>query len=814
MSFLRILVALIVLYGTLYVVGYAQESKSDESAREERETNRIPQPLLDRIFDRNDADQDGKITPNEVLAPPLRTNFEKVDVNGDGHVDRSEFDSEFPKHMRIRQAPTGQLRSGLPSAMLSRLIDRNDADGDGQITSKEALAPVITRNFQKLDVDGNGSIDRKELEQELPKLVRLGPWRGSGRGRPRDVAPAVVRVLERAHFLQRRVDDEMSARIHERVFDTLDPMKLHFLQSDVDKFSGHEKLHDDALRKNDVSFAESVFARYLERLSERIEWAVGYTNADFDFDKSNQRIVSKGIARYARSKEEAKDRWRTEVKFKILERMVSGQGEADARRRVREEFQRLLRYQSTREPGAAAAVFLNALAKAYDPHSAFHSARQSEEMRIRIRQSLEGIGAALRLEDGEIIVASIIPGGAADKDGRLTPDDRILSIGEGIDGELVSQAGALLRDTVDFIRGEAGTTVRLEVRKPDGSREICGIVREKIELPGLTSRVVEVASHGGTNTYRIGVVRVPSFYQQPGDDARSVTTDIEEALEGFNDERIDAVLVDLRGNSGGAVGAMVKMAGLFLDEGPITQSRRTRDRLSVRSDDVPGQSYTGPLAVLVNRRSASAAELFSIAIQDYRRGLIIGDSQTFGKGTGAGRIDIAKFLGRSSEELGVLDVTRGKTYGPSGQSVHFSGVASDIVLPSLTDWDSVGESSLKYSLPQDEIETAQFTPSGDVTEPMISELRKRSLKRREEDAGFVRIRDAKQQWAARRDRVIMTFSRSLLANEGSTALTKIHNETAGRSDEPFGSNAYEREVLRIVADLVCLSHSGNNVTSN
>ncbi len=601
--------------------------------------------------------------------------------------------------------------------VLSRAFEATDSNGDGRLDQgevEESQFRFLHRDFDRLDKDSNGEIDRKELEGYT--FQEAGRRPANLANRPTDLVEAVVRVLERVNYRGIKIDDETSLRMHETFLDALDPMKLYFLQSDVNEFQTYKSQHDDLLKQSDVSAAIAIYKRLRERSAERIEWALEFAAADFDFEKVDSRPVTPEASEYATDDKSAKERWRKEVKFQLAQLIASGADESKARKRVRTKHEMLP--QNENKP-TVTARYLNALANSMDPHSEFRPPDNAKRVNQEMSQSLVGIGVLLKNGDMGPEIVSLTPGGPAEESGKLSSGDRILSVGQGHDGELADVSSSRVWDVAQLIKGKADSTVRLEVENSSGQAVIIELVRRKVDLPGVTTQLVE---SGSTDSdIKIGLIRIPSFYYL----GKSVSKDTAQALDELIEAEVDAVLIDLRNNSGGSLDEAVNIAGLFID-GPVVTTKNQRGFIRDMNDDDDGVAYDGPLALVLNRRSASASEILAAAIQDYRRGVLIGDSQTFGKGSSATRIDVARFLRRSNEELGVLDATGGKFYRPTGESTLLEGVKSNIVLPSLTDDPMIGEAAMDYVLARDSIEPSKFTLTDFVTKEVVRELNQRS----------------------------------------------------------------------------------------
>ncbi len=688
---------------------------------------------------------------------------------------------------------------------LARVFERTDANGDGKLDKDEvakARARVLQRDFDKIDQDGNGSIERKELLSfRLPRRGPDGLGRGNGQIRPSDLVGAVVSVLERQNYAGHLVNDKISERLHEEFLRKLDPLKLYFLESDIKEFQTYQKEHDDLLKKSDVSAADAIHKRFKERFAQRMDWALELTEAEYDFDKEDTRPVVYEACRFASDKESAKERWRKEIKFELTRFIALGIEESQARDIVHGKYQRL---KNIPDEDSITTRYLDALARSMDPHSYYLP--PASGLQAGLSNSYVGIGFNTKLGVLGNEFTELLPGGAAAESGKLNVGDRLLSVGQGPEGEMVDVRFISGKELNALCRGEAGSTVRLKVENTKGETKIVELVRRRIEGKGVTSQLLKARPKGAE--VRIGLIRIPAFYKSRAS-GLSTSIDTAKALDELMKKNVDAILIDLRGNWGGWQSEANKTTGLFLD-GPMERTKNFRRRVITHYDDDDGVKYDGPLALLVSRYTASSSEILSMAIQDYRRGVLIGDSQTSGKGTGAEFRSIASLARRPRKEnLGSLHITVEKFYGASGRSTLLQGLKPDIVLPSLFDDPTIGDGAMRYALTSDSVEPADFTPTNHVSEAMIHELGKRSESRRKASKEFEQIRDAKERWLAFRTRETMTFSTSLLKADESNHLKIMRDEMAGfRVPFKFGANAYEAEVMQIVADLVELSRQG------
>jgi carboxyl-terminal processing protease len=461
----------------------------------------------------------------------------------------------------------------------------------------------------------------------------------------------------------------------------------------------------------------------------------------------------------------------------------------------------------------------------FDPHSTYMSPSSWENFEIQLYSHLEGIGAQLRSDDGYTVVDSIVPGGAADTDGRLKVGDTILGVGQA-EGEIQDIYEWRLDDVVGQIRGHKGTVVRLRVRPEDGGEaQIIEITREVIELTEqqVKGEIIETMDRVGREG-RIGIVRVPSFYRDfeaasaGVADFASATRDVQRVLAEFEQQGgVDAVVIDLRDNGGGALNEAVELSGLFIDRGPVVQVRYPNGRIQSLDDEIPGAAFTAPVVVICNRLSASASEIFAGVIKDYQRGIIVGDTTTHGKGTVQNLLDVEPqqlFQIFDQEELGKLKLTIQQFYRVNGDSTQNRGVPSDVVLPSEIDHLDLGESFLDNALPFHEIDAARFSPGAFVTEQIIAQLQQLSESRVAESTDFQDVEEAIVNGVERRSRSEVSLNLEVLRAERE-ADEAAHpdaeeRETEGFPDEPdpnapvFAEDYYNDEILNITLDYLQL----------
>jgi carboxyl-terminal processing protease len=563
----------------------------------------------------------------------------------------------------------------------------------------------------------------------------------------------ILKALRERHYLYQLLDDESSALIFDEYLSALDPSKSYFSAQDIRGFEPYRLTLDNALRRGDLSPAFSIFNTYQTQTTQRLTWVVsqleqGVEQYQFDVDETLE--LDRSEAPWAEDDSALDDLWRRRLKNDVLNLKLADKDLADIASLLLKRYQnRLNRAQQTRSDDVYQ-VFINALAKTYDPHTQYFSPTTAENFNINMSLSLEGIGAVLSIEDEYTQIVSLVPAGPADKTKALKPNDRITAVGQGDEGEMVDVIGWRLDDVVQLIRGKKDTIVRLEVlpaNAVDGfSSKVIPIVRNKVELEeqSAQSEIIEVEEYG--NIRRIGVIEIPTFYVdfqalQDGDENyRSTTRDVKRLLKGLQSAQVDAVVIDLRDNGGGSLQEAKTLTGLFIDRGPTVQIRSKSDRVDVLSDRDYRVEYSGPIAVLVNRLSASASEIFAGAIQDYGRGLVIG-TQTFGKGT----VQTLQPLLR-----GQLKMTQAKFYRISGESTQHRGIIPDIAYPVDYDPETIGESTLDRPLIWDKITPAVYRPKGDVV-GFLPALSKRHQTRMQTNPEFQYITSAYNYRRVRRE---------------------------------------------------------------
>ena len=534
----------------------------------------------------------------------------------------------------------------------------------------------------------------------------------------RQLAPRIARVLEDRHYSRRTLDDALSAQVADRFLEALDSQHSYFTAADVADFDRWRTRFDDMIRTGQIEPAYLIFARFQQRNRERLRYAIAQLQTEPAWTLDERYELDRDQAPWPRGAPELDELWRQRVKSDGLSLVLTGKSWSEAADILRKRYERVLQRSEKVTSDDVFETLMNAYATAYDPHSNYYSPRSSEEYRIQMSLSYEGIGAQLQLVDDYVTVSGLLPGGAAQAAGTLKVNDRIVAVGQGHDGEMLEVIGWRLDDVVQKIRGKIGTVVRLQIlpagAAPGPDEHVVELTRNKVTLEAQAAKKELRQIENAGRRLRVGVVTVPGFYEdsaarRDGDpNYRSTTRDVRRLIGELKAEGgIDALVLDLRGDGGGFLQEATALTGLFIDQGPVVQVRDTDGRVDVLDDPEAGVAWSGPLAVLVDRTSASASEIFAGAIQDYRRGLILGQP-TFGKGTVQQMIPLDRWSGTPTQ--GQVTVTIGKFYRVTGESTQLKGVVPDIELPAVIDTVDVGESVLQYALPWDRIAPVDFSP--------------------------------------------------------------------------------------------------------
>jgi carboxyl-terminal processing protease len=640
------------------------------------------------------------------------------------------------------------------------------------------------------------------------------------------VSRLVTTLFERSHYRRMPVDDVASSQMLDAYLDALDGNRQYLLASDVEEFEVWRSGLDDAVKRGQLQPVFDIYRRYVERAGDRLEYALSQLEVEHDFTVDEEFVFDRAEAPWPVDEAELDDLWRKRVKNDALGLMLTGKDWDETREILRGRYQQVLKRFEQVKSDDVFETFMNAFANTMDPHTSYYSPRNSEEYRIQMSLNYDGIGATLQLQDEYVAVINVIEGGPAALDGTLKPKDRITGVGQGEDGEIVDVVGWRLDEVVDLIRGPSGSTVRLQVlpggAAPGSASVVIPLVRDKVKLEAQAARkeLLEIEHDGQTR--RVGVITVPSFYQDynarvsGAREYTSTTADVRRLAEELKAEGIDAMVLDLRNNGGGHLSEATAMTGLFIPSGPVVQLRDTSGRIEVLEEQAEAPVYDGPLAVLVNRFSASASEIFAGAIQDYGRGIVIGQ-QTYGKGTVQNLYPLDRYAPGAEPRFGQLTLTVGKYYRVTGESTQHRGVVPDIIVPSPIDTHMVGESTRETALPWDHIRPTPFSPQGTLGDA-IQVVASHHQERRADDPDFRYMMGNIEAIEARRERksVSLNIETRRAENEATEAeqLARENERRAARGLEPLESLAEAedddapdvllQEAARMVVDLATL----------
>ena len=529
----------------------------------------------------------------------------------------------------------------------------------------------------------------------------------------------VAALSEQAHFSRKKVTNELSPFILINFLEKLDPVKMYFTRSDIRYFQRYRFKIDDALKQGNLEPIYDIFRIYRLRVQQRLGFCVNLLlTQDHNFESDGSYDFNRQVKNWFDDIEELENLWQKKTHNDLLTLILAGQSKEIAIEVLEKRYRRFIRKVNLFDEEDVISIFLNAFVHTLDPHSNYLNPTQSEEYEIQMSLSYQGIGARLNLADEQVQVVNIIPGGPAARDGRLKPMDKIIGIMDEKNKTITDLIGWDLDEVVKLIRGPKGTRVTLQIVPSDSNSDetpyLLTLQRDEVALEEQAASSLIETLEIRDKTYNIGLVTIPSFYQDyqarsKGEaEYRSTSEDVKKLVQNLLEIGIDALVIDLRGNSGGLLTEATALTGLFIDDGPVVQLKDTRNKIEIVEDPISGSVYEGPLAVIVDRYSASASEIFAGAIQDYSRGIVVGQ-QTFGKGTVQSLYHLDRYSRfQSKKGFGQLTLTIGKFYRVSGQGTQNKGVVPDIRLPSFIDEEVVGEDTKKNTLPWDQIMSLEY----------------------------------------------------------------------------------------------------------
>ncbi len=641
--------------------------------------------------------------------------------------------------------------------------------------------------------------------------------------RQRMIARQVGSILEEAHFSRTSIDDRFSSEVFDKYLAFMDGQRSYFLAADIAEFESLRLRFDDMIRSGEVDPAYGIFARYQQRNRERMRLALSLLDKEPDWTLDESFEFDREKAPWPTDTAQLDEIWRKRIKNDALSLLLTGKEWKEAADILRKRYERVLKRVDQISPEDVFENLMNSYARTFDPHSSYFSPRSSEEYRIQMSLNYEGIGASLQLIDDYVTVMNVIEGGPAAAAGTLTVNDRITAVGQGKDGALTDVIGWRIDDVVQLIRGKGGTALRLQIlpagAAPGTPEKTLQYLRGKVTLEAQAARKeVKTLTRDGKQL-KVGVINVPGFYsdyeaQRAGNaDYRSTTRDVRRLIDELRKEQVDGLVLDLRGNGGGFLPEAQSLTGLFIDRGPVVQVKFSTGEKEVLDDPDAGLAYSGPLAVLVDRFSASASEIFAGAIQDYRRGVILGQ-RTFGKGTVQNLVPLSRYTSRPVN--GQLTVTIGKFYRVTGESTQHRGVEPDVALASPISLEDVGESALDDALPWDRIAGVPFRTDDSSAPRSIEQLATEESTRAKQDPDYrwlvsniAALDVARQQKsvslnlkARREERTRMESERLARENARRTALQKPVLKSIEDIDTEVMPDVVLAQATEVMADMV------------
>ncbi len=576
------------------------------------------------------------------------------------------------------------------------------------------------------------------ISLEPSSTLRLAPTKEQAQ-----TAYLSAQLLGRYHYKTQPLDDALSEKIFDRYLKSLDPERLFFTQSDVDAFSEARTRLDDAIQRGNLAVPFAMFQRYEQRAVERLSTAREQLKQGFDFSQKESYPYARDKAPWPRDDAEARDLWRKRAKNDWLRLKLAGKDDKAIRETLEKRYDNYLARTQRNKSDDVFQIFMNAFAMSIEPHTNYLGRSASDDFDISMRLSLVGIGAVLQERDEYITIRELVAGGPAAKSGKLAVGDRIVGVGQA-DGSVSDVVGSRVDEVVKLIRGTKDTKVLLDILPaesgPDGKHKLISLVRDKIKLEEQAAKKSVIKVSEGAVQRKVGVITLPTFYEdfegrRRGDkEFRSASRDVVRLIDELKKEKVDGLLIDLRNNGGGSLREAVELTGLFIDKGPVVQQRRPDGKIGVESDDNAGVAWDGPMAVLINRGSASASEIFAAALQDYGRAPIIGES-SFGKGTVQTLINLDEVAKNDKPKFGELKMTVAQFFRVNGGTTQLKGVTPDIRFPSIADPDSYGESSYDNALPWIQIDAATFKPAGNLKD-LVPTLQSRHQARIGKDKEF------------------------------------------------------------------------------
>lgn len=629
----------------------------------------------------------------------------------------------------------------------------------------------------------------------------------TSRLKPKDVygkeAKIIAYILDNNHYRKIKLNDSLSSVILDEYITNLDNNKTYFTKKDIASFETHRDKIDDYTRAENVEVAYEIYAVFRERFETRMKYVMeNLIDKEFDYSVNEFYETDRDKEAWCSNDSELNDVWRKLIKSQALSLKLTGKTQEEISKTLRERYDRFIKQIRQFNSEDVFGVYMNTVTEAYDPHTNYFSPRAADLFKQNMSLSLEGIGARLQTENDYTKVAEIIPGGPADKSKKLLPNDRIVAVGQGDDGEMVDVVGWRIDEVVKLIKGPKGTTVRLSILPVEtgvnGPTKTIKLVRDKINLEDQRAKKTVINYQKNGKNMKMGVITLPSFYmdfdeyQKGNPNYTSTTRDVQKLIRELQAEKIDGMVLDLRNNGGGSLTEAIDLTGLFIKEGPVVQVRNSGNKVEVGLDENPNVLYNGPLIVMTNRFSASASEIFAGAIQDYKRGVVVGES-TYGKGTVQTVIHLNRFL-NEKEPVGDLKLTFQKFYRVTGSSTQNRGVVPDIKLPTALAPDQFGESSSPNALPWDEIKGTLYQKTPLINDRIVAELSKNYQNRLKTDVLLKKLQ-------AETEEVKKSFQETRVSLNEAVRKKEMEQADLNREKQALETEVVNKEKITASSDL-------------
>jgi carboxyl-terminal processing protease len=635
----------------------------------------------------------------------------------------------------------------------------------------------------------------------------------------RKVQETITSILGYYAYNKVELTDSLSAKVWAAFLKEVDPNKLYFTQSEINNFNVHRLKVDDYLRSGELAAPYEVYNLFLKKFKERSKYINAVLDRPFDFSTNESYQTDRDKEAWASTDAQLDDLWRKIIKGQALDLKLSNKPDSTIATTLKNRYKNVNKYYEKFKSEQVFQAYMNSLAETIDPHTNYFSPTSADNFRIDMAQSLEGIGAVLTFDNEYVKINEIIPGGPAFKGKQLQKNDKIVAVAQGDTGAFTDIVGWITEDAVKLIRGPKGSVVRLQIIPADApagsATKEYRIVREKVKLEDQVAKSEILQFKNNNKDYKFGLITIPMFYrdfegaQKREEEFKSTTRDVQAFLGKFANEKVDGVIIDLRNNGGGSLTEAVNLTGLFIPKGPVVQQRESNGEIQVHEDTDPNQYYAGPVAVLINRFSASASEIFAGAIQDYKRGIVLGE-QSYGKGTVQSLIDLSQFLPREKEKLGQLKLTMAKFYRINGSSTQHIGVTPDIEFPSGFSASEYGESSMPNALPWDQINSTKYSYSTEINDKLLKTLRDNYSLRLKTDKELIKLSEDVVEFLKMKENTMVSLQEDVRkkereANEAKRKASKLNNDTTDKT-----ADTYLAETKNILVDLISNSAKKNS----